>query len=83
VATLKSAGQSILAVDKNTMVLARLADHYVILKKGQVVWQGYSAALRASKDLDWVVSWRMIICVRPGVGPRPARPRPARALPEP
>ena len=35
----------------NTMVLARLADHHVILAKGQVVWQGDSAALRVSKDL--------------------------------
>ena len=35
----------------NTMVLARLADHHVILAKGQVVWQGDSASLRASKDL--------------------------------
>ena len=35
-ATLKSAGQSILVVDKNITALARLADHYVILEKGQV-----------------------------------------------
>ena len=49
--TLKSAGQSILIVDKNTMVLVRLADHHVILAKGQVVWQGDSAALQAGKDL--------------------------------
>ena len=33
------------------MVLARLADHHVILAKGQAVWQGDSAALRAGKDL--------------------------------
>ena len=39
-ATMKSAGQSILVVDKNITALARLADHYVILEKGQVVWQG-------------------------------------------
>ena len=50
-ATMKSAGQSILAVDKNTMVLARLADHHVILAKGQVVWHGGSASLWASKAL--------------------------------
>jgi branched-chain amino acid transport system ATP-binding protein len=49
--TLKSAGQSILLVDKNTMVLVRLADHHVILAKGQVVWQGDIPALWASKDL--------------------------------
>jgi len=40
-----------LAVDKNTMVLACLAHHHVILAKGQVVWQGGRAALRAGKDL--------------------------------
>ena len=51
-ATMKSAGQSILVVDKNITALARLADHYVILEKGQVVWQGGGrAALRAGKDL--------------------------------
>ena len=49
--TLKSAGQSILIVDKNTMVLVRLADHHVVLAKGQVVWQGDIPALWASKDL--------------------------------
>ena len=50
-ATMKSAGQSILVVDKNITALARLADHYVILEKGQVVWQGGRLALRAGKDL--------------------------------
>ena len=39
-ATMKSAGQSILVVDKNITALTRLADHYVILEKGQVVWKG-------------------------------------------
>ena len=48
---MKSAGQSILVVDKNITALARLADHYVVLEKGQVVWQGSRAALRAGKDL--------------------------------
>ena len=48
---MKSAGQSILVIDKNITVLARLADHYVILEKGKVVWQGGSAALWAGKDL--------------------------------
>ncbi len=48
---MKSAGQSILVVDKNITALARLADHYVILEKGQVVLQGGRAALRAGKDL--------------------------------
>ena len=47
---LQSAGKSILVVDKNITALARLADHHVILKKGQVVWQGDSAALQAGTD---------------------------------
>ena len=50
-AMMKSAGQSILVVDKNITALVRLADHYVIVEKGQVVWQGGRAALRAGKDL--------------------------------
>ena len=50
-ATMKSAGQSILVVDKNITALARLADHHVILEKGKVVWQGDSDALQAGKDL--------------------------------
>ena len=50
-ATMKSAGQSILVVDKNITALARLADHYVILEKEKVVRQGGSAALWAGKDL--------------------------------
>ena len=50
-ARLKAAGQSILVVDKNIGALARLADHHVILEKGQVVWQGDSAALRADPSL--------------------------------
>ena len=50
-ATLKAAGQSILVVDKNIGALARFADHHVILEKGQVVWQGDSAALRADPSL--------------------------------
>ena len=50
-AKMKSACQSILDVDKNITALARLADHYVILEKGQVTWQGGRAALWAGKDL--------------------------------
>ena len=49
---MKSASQFILVVDKNITALVRLADHYVILEKGKVVWQGGgSAALWAGKDL--------------------------------
>ena len=48
---MKSAGQSILVVDKNITALARLADHYVFLEKEKVVWQGGGVALFAGKEL--------------------------------
>jgi branched-chain amino acid transport system ATP-binding protein len=42
---LKLAGQSILIVDKNLKVLARLADRHYVLERGRVRWSGHSAAL--------------------------------------
>ena len=59
-ATMKSAGQSILVIDKNITVLARLADHYVILEKGQVVWQGGQSRAQGRQGPDGAVSWRII-----------------------
>jgi branched-chain amino acid transport system ATP-binding protein len=47
---LKTSGQSILIVDKNLKVLARLADRHYVLERGRVRWSGDSAALGA--DLD-------------------------------
>src|SRR5438046_4721603 len=49
---LKASGQSILIVDKNLKVLARLADRHYVLERGQVRWSGDSAALGA--DLDTI-----------------------------
>jgi branched-chain amino acid transport system ATP-binding protein len=46
-AHLKSAGQSILLIDKHVAALTRIADRHYILEKGRVVWSGTSAALRA------------------------------------
>src|SRR5512145_3322776 len=40
---LKSAGQSILLIDKNIGPLLALADRHFILEKGQIVWRGTSA----------------------------------------
>ena len=37
---LKGAGQSILIVDKNLKVLARLADRHYVLERGRVRWSG-------------------------------------------
>jgi branched-chain amino acid transport system ATP-binding protein len=50
-AQLRAAGQSILVIDKYLQRLIRLADHHVVLEKGQVVWSGSSAALAADPAL--------------------------------
>jgi branched-chain amino acid transport system ATP-binding protein len=42
---LKRGGQSILLVDKNLKVLARLADRHYVLERGRVRWSGDSSAL--------------------------------------
>jgi branched-chain amino acid transport system ATP-binding protein len=42
---LKQGGQSILIVDKNIKILARLADRHYLLERGRVRWSGDSAAL--------------------------------------
>jgi branched-chain amino acid transport system ATP-binding protein len=43
---LKADGQSILIVDKNLKILARLADRHYVLERGRVRWSGDSGALR-------------------------------------
>jgi branched-chain amino acid transport system ATP-binding protein len=43
---LKNGGQSILIVDKNLKILARLADRHYVLERGRVRWSGDSQALR-------------------------------------
>jgi branched-chain amino acid transport system ATP-binding protein len=50
VARLKVSGQSILIVDKNLKVLARLADRHYVLERGRVRWSGDSAALAANLE---------------------------------
>ena len=47
---LKLAGQSILIVDKNLKVLARLADRHYVLERGRVRWSGDSAALGSAYE---------------------------------
>jgi branched-chain amino acid transport system ATP-binding protein len=49
---LKSAGQSILVVDKNVEALARIADRHYIIEKGKVVWTGNSDELRKDEELQ-------------------------------
>jgi branched-chain amino acid transport system ATP-binding protein len=47
---LKEGGQSILIVDKNLKVLARLADRHYVLERGRVRWSGDSRALASDYD---------------------------------
>ncbi len=51
-AMLAAAGQSILVIDKNVEMLARIATRHFILEKGRVVWSGSSADLRADAALQ-------------------------------
>ena len=52
VRNLKSAGQSILLVDKNIDALTRIADRHYIIEKGKVVWDGTSSELQGNQDLQ-------------------------------
>jgi branched-chain amino acid transport system ATP-binding protein len=49
---LKARGQSILLIDKDVAALTRIADVHYILEKGQIVWSGTSAKLRALEDIQ-------------------------------
>ena len=49
--TLRAEGQSILVIDKYVQKLVQLADQHTIIERGQVVWQGASAALEADHSL--------------------------------
>jgi len=48
---LRKDGQAILVIDKNLDVLARIADRHYIMEKGQIAWQGDSAALTADPQI--------------------------------
>ena len=52
VSNLKTAGQSILLVDKNIDALNRIADRHYIIEKGKVVWKGTSSELQWDQDLQ-------------------------------
>ena len=52
VSNLKSAGQSILLVDKNIDALTRIADRHYIIEKGKVVWDGTSSEIQGDQDLQ-------------------------------
>jgi len=49
---LKAAGQSILVIDKNVDALTRIADRHYLIERGRVVWQGTSAELAATPEVQ-------------------------------
>jgi branched-chain amino acid transport system ATP-binding protein len=49
---LKTAGLSILVIDKDIKALIRVADVHYMLEKGRVVWSGSSADLAANEDVQ-------------------------------
>ena len=49
---LKSAGQSILVIDKNVDALTRIANRHYVIEKGRIVWSGSSAALEDNPDIQ-------------------------------
>jgi branched-chain amino acid transport system ATP-binding protein len=51
-AKLRSAGHSILVIDKNVDALTSIADRHYIIERGRVVWTGDSAALSGSADIQ-------------------------------
>ena len=51
-ASLKSAGQAILVIDKNVAALTAVADRHYIIEKGHVVWTGSSDELRANQEVQ-------------------------------
>ncbi len=50
-AGLRSAGQTILVIDKYVERLVRIADRHTIIERGRLAWQGSSAELDADRGL--------------------------------
>lgn len=50
-AGLKDDGESILIIDKNIKELSRIADHHVIIEKGQTRWAGDNQSFMADPEL--------------------------------
>ena len=50
-AALKSAGQTVLVIDKYVERLIAIADHHTIIERGRVAWKGSSAELGADREL--------------------------------
>jgi branched-chain amino acid transport system ATP-binding protein len=50
--SLKTAGLSILVIDKTVEALIRIADRHYLVERGRVVWSGTSAALAAAPEVQ-------------------------------
>jgi branched-chain amino acid transport system ATP-binding protein len=50
-ASLKAAGQTILAIDKYVERLIEIADHHTVIERGRVAWRGSSSELAADRAL--------------------------------
>ena len=51
-AQLKAAGLSVLVIDKNVDALTRIADRHYFIERGRIVWNGTSAELARSPDVQ-------------------------------
>ena len=49
---LKTAGQSILVIDKNVATLTSIADRHYLIERGRVVWTGSSQELAAAPEVQ-------------------------------
>jgi branched-chain amino acid transport system ATP-binding protein len=49
---LRTAGQSILVIDKTVEALTRIADRHYIIERGRVVWTGSSQQLAGAPDIQ-------------------------------
>ncbi|MDE3080728.1 MAG: ABC transporter ATP-binding protein [Paracoccaceae bacterium] len=47
---LKAEGLTILLIDKNIEELSRISDHYHVIEKGEIVWQGDARAFAAERE---------------------------------
>ena len=49
---LKTAGQSILVIDKNVEALTEIADRHYLIERGRIVWSGTSAELAGAPEVQ-------------------------------
>jgi branched-chain amino acid transport system ATP-binding protein len=49
---LKTAGQSILVIDKNVEALTEIADRHYLIERGRILWSGTSAELAGAPEIQ-------------------------------